>query len=107
MTAKHDKLREFTIAFIDEGYRGYTVVQGIDQEQQLPFIRNQTVVLRVREVTEPKSDETHKMLLDAYETIGKQDEQIKELLTDLRTLADCIPDEKWRNFAREALERGA
>lgn len=49
--------RDFKIFFIDEGYGGYAVVSGMHQEQVLPFIRNQTVTLHVREVLPGESQQ--------------------------------------------------
>jgi hypothetical protein len=60
------KLREFKIAFIDEGYRGYSVVSGMHQEQVLPYIRNQTVILHVREVS-PELDAAYAECEEAIE----------------------------------------
>jgi hypothetical protein len=71
------KLREFKIAFIDEGYRGYSVVSGMHQEQVLPYIRNQTVILHVREVS-PELDAAIELLVDACEEQANTEKYFQE-----------------------------
>lgn len=72
MSEPTKKPREFVAVFIDEGYRGYSLVEPIEQEQVLPFIRNQTVKLRVREIS-PAYDAMVVAMAEALEFIKSFD----------------------------------
>ena len=64
-----------------------------------PVDKNHPDAFLVREVDEAKDAATLKREVDP-----KYDEAVKRLWEDMATLANCLSDPKWKQFAKESYE---